>query len=89
MTLNNFNFDLLTYKEVRDIDLKNIRRFLNNNKHLLYYDNDYDGWCIRRSVYDTVVNELYYDNITYINPMELERYIDDIIEKEMNINKEE
>lgn len=81
---DNMKFDNMTLKEIREIDLKNCRKMLNESKDLLHYDNEAGAWFID----DTeVVDELWYDCYTIIHPKEIIGYVEDIIEKEMKIPK--
>ena len=78
------NYEEMTLKEIRKIDLKNVRKMLNECKDLLHYDYDSEAWFIN----DTeVVDELYYDIYTIIHPKEIIGYVEEIIEDEMKIPK--
>ena len=81
---DNMQFDDMTLKEIRELDLENCRKMLNDCKDLLHYDNDAGAWFID----DTeVVDELWYDCYTIIHPKEIIGYVEEIIEDEMKIPK--
>ena len=80
-----YDFDNMTLKEIREIDLKIVREeVLEKNKDRLYYDEDCQAWFIGG---EEIVDELWYDPYTIINPKELIGYIEEIIEDEMKIKK--
>lgn len=78
------NFDEMTLKEIREMDLKNCRKFLEENKDLLHYDKESEAWFIDDN---EIVDELYYDIYTIIHPKEIIGYVEEIIENEMKIPK--
>ena len=77
-------YETATFKEVEQKDVENIRRILNDHKDKLVYDEDYAGWCINS---EYIVDYLYDNGETVINPKELEGYIDEIIEDELKLKK--
>lgn len=78
------DFDNMTLKEIREIDLENCRKFLNEYKDELYYDKDAMSWYIDG---EEVVDILWYDIYTIIHPKEIIGYVEEIIEDEMKIKK--
>lgn len=80
------DFDNFTLKQIREMDLNVVRDFLNDNKEFLSYNKDSQAWFIE----DTeVVDELYYDIYTIIHPKEIIGYVEDIIENEMGLRKDD
>jgi len=75
-------YETATFNEVKKNDVENIRKVLNENKDKLNYDKDYAGWCIGS---EYVVDYLYENGETVINPKELEGDVDEIIENEFGM----
>lgn len=78
------DFDKMTLKEVRDVDLEIVKDFLKEKIDDLWYNDEHTSWFID----DTeLVDELYYDNYTILHPKEIIGYVEEIIEDEMKIPK--
>ena len=71
-----------TYEELLELDIKYIKKVLEENKNDITYDTFFGGWCFGE---EPIRDYLYYNEDTYLNPKELEGYIDEIIEDEIKI----
>ena len=78
------DYDKVSFREVEENDIKRIKIILRFYKDKLNYDEEYMGWCIGS---ERIVDFLYENNETVINPKELEGFIDEFIEEELKIEK--
>lgn len=78
------NFETATYKEVRDKDIEYIRNVIMQLAHRLEYDEWFGGWCLGE---EPLVDYFYNNETTYLNPKELEGYMEEIIEDEIGLKR--
>lgn len=74
------NLENMKLEEVRKRDLENVKEWLKENKKELHYDKEYKAWCLGD---DEVLDELWYEDITVINPKNLISDVEEMIEKEI------
>ncbi len=78
------NLENMTYKEVRDKDIEYIRNVIMQLAHRLEYDEWFGGWCLGE---EPLVDYFYNNETTYLNPKELEGYMEEIIEDEIGLKR--
>ena len=78
------NFETATYKEIRNKDIEYIRSVIIQLAHRLEYDEWFGGWCLGE---EPLVDYFYNNETTYLNPKELEGYMEEIIEDEMGLKR--
>lgn len=78
------NLENMTYKEVREKDIEYIRNVIIQLAHRLEYDEWFGGWCLGE---EPLVDYFYNNETTYLNPKELEGYMEEIIEDEMGLKR--
>lgn len=78
------NFETATYKEIRNKDIEYIRSVIMQLAHRLEYDEWFGGWCLGE---EPLVDYFYNNETTYLNPKELEGYMEEIIEDEMGLKR--
>lgn len=79
-----YDFDNMTLKEIRDLDLAIIKDWLEENRDDLSYDTYSESWFIGD---EEIVDALYYDVYSIIHPKEIINYVEEIIEDEMEIKR--
>ena len=78
------DLEKLSYKAVLDMDIKYIRNVLKTLAENIEYDEFFGGWCIG----DQPLREYFFEEEdTYLNPKELEGYMEEIIEDEMGLKR--
>lgn len=85
--LKNYNkkrFEEKTFKEILEEDMEYCKKLLKENIRLIHYDKDAQAWFINET---EIVDELWYEYNTTINPKELIGYIEEFIEDELKISK--
>lgn len=78
------NFEEMTFKEIKENDLKSVKKYLENNKEYIYYDSNEKVWYIDD---DEILDDLWYEMRTKLHPKELIADINIMIENEMKIPK--
>jgi len=78
------NLENMTYKEVRNKDIEYIRNVIMQLAHRLEYDEWFGGWCLGE---EPLVDYFYNNETTYLNPKELEGYMEEIIEDEIGLKR--
>lgn len=73
-----------TYLEIYQNDIHYIQNFLKDNLEELYFDEDYYGWFFTD---EPLIDYLYYEGITILNPKEIIGTIENFIEKILQINR--
>lgn len=68
------------FEILKQADYKYIKEVLKREKNQLDYNSEYDGWLIGNKY---AVDFFYNNENTYLNPKELESFIDTIIEEEI------
>lgn len=76
------DYDKISFREVEKKDIEYLRKVLDREKDKIVNDSDYGGWCIGT---EYAVDYLYNNENTILNPKELEGWIDEIIEDELEI----
>ena len=78
------NFEEMTFKEIKENDLKSVKKYLENNKEYIHYDSNEKVWYIDD---DEILDDLWYEMRTKLHPKELIADINIMIENEMKIPK--
>lgn len=78
------DLDDMTLKQIRRMDLRIIKSWLERNKEYISYDEVAGAWCIDGV---EIVDELYYDVYSILHPKEIIGYVEEIIEDELEIEK--
>ena len=78
------NLENMTYKEVREKDIEYIKNVIMQLAHRLEYDEWFGGWCLGE---EPLVDYFYNNETTYLNPKELEGYMEEIIEDEIGLKR--
>lgn len=74
----------MTFKEIKENDLNSVKKYLENNKEYIHYDNEEKVWYIDD---DEILDDLWYEMRTKLHPKELIADINIMIENEMKIPK--
>ena len=78
------NYDKATFKEVVEQDIAYMRAVIYDLKDKITYDEYFGGWCIG----ETPLRDYFYEEEnTILNPKELEGYMEDIIQYELELKK--
>ena len=72
------------FKVLKEFDREYIRKILKREKNSLEYDSEYEGWT-RDGEY--LVDYLFKNENTYLNPKELESTIDELMEEILPISE--
>ena len=78
------NLENMTYKEVREKEIEYIKNVIMQLAHRLEYDEWFGGWCLGE---EPLVDYFYNNETTYLNPKELEGYMEEIIEDEIGLKR--
>ncbi len=73
-----------TWEELKELDLSYVRNILSSIENDIEYDEWFGGWCIGER---PISEYLFEEETLYLNPKELEGYIEEIIEDEMKIKR--
>ena len=79
------NYETATFKEVKEQDIKTIRKILKTLKKDLFFDENYYGWLLWG---EKPLDEWFFEEgYCILNPKELVGYMEDIIENELKLKR--
>lgn len=76
------DWNTITLKEVKQMDIEYLKKVLSRIKYDLEWNSDYAGWTYKSE--KTIVDYIYEEENTILNPKELEGEIDKLIENYLN-----
>ena len=81
------DFNNMKLKDIIQMDLKNVvEKLILQNKDRLNYNKESQAWFIDE---DEIVDELWYDCYTITHPKEIIGYVEEYIEEELKIPKDD